>query len=229
MSNPSIFTAERSPPSNPSPNCSRRAKASATSRQQKTLRYPLARASAIVDVARNTSTTTATGASRTSSGVNATCTRIAGIYATPAHGLVALLSGRSPVSSCRAGRREAASSVAPVSSGYSPSRRPCVASTQRTTTTKRHPEMSAQQPLYCYRHPNRETLVSCSECGRPICEECMTFAPVGIRCPEHSGKPLGTQRLTKGVRRAGFEGTGALVTKALIAINVAVYLLELDI
>ena len=87
--------------------------------------------------------------------------------------------------------------------------------------------MSAQQPLYCYRHPNRETLVSCSECGRPICEECMTFAPVGIRCPEHSGKPLGTQRLTKGVRRAGFEGTGALVTKALIAINVAVYLVEL--
>ena len=29
----------------------------------------------------------------------------------------------------------------------------------------------------CYRHPDRETLVSCSECGRPICEECMTFAP----------------------------------------------------
>ena len=85
----------------------------------------------------------------------------------------------------------------------------------------------AAQPMHCYRHPNRETLVSCSECGRPICEECMTFAPVGIRCPEHSGKPAGTQRLTQGVRRAGFEGTGALVTKALIAINVGVYLLEL--
>jgi membrane associated rhomboid family serine protease len=81
--------------------------------------------------------------------------------------------------------------------------------------------------MHCYRHPNRETLVSCSECGRPICEECMTFAPVGIRCPEHSGKPAGTQRLSQGVRRAGFEGTGALVTKALIAINVGVYLLEL--
>ncbi|MGZ8687877.1 MAG: B-box zinc finger protein, partial [Gaiellaceae bacterium] len=36
---------------------------------------------------------------------------------------------------------------------------------------------------HCYRHPSRETLVSCSECGRPICEDCMTFAPVGIRCP----------------------------------------------
>jgi membrane associated rhomboid family serine protease len=85
----------------------------------------------------------------------------------------------------------------------------------------------AAQPMHCYRHPNRETLVSCSECGRPICEECMTFAPVGIRCPEHSGKPAGTQRVTQGVRRAGFEGGGAIVTKALIAINVGVYLLEL--
>ena len=81
--------------------------------------------------------------------------------------------------------------------------------------------------MHCYRHPNRETLVSCSECGRPICEECMTFAPVGIRCPDHSGKPLGTQRLTQGVRRASFEGAGSLVTKILIGINVGVYLLEL--
>jgi len=83
--------------------------------------------------------------------------------------------------------------------------------------------------MYCYRHPNRETLVSCSECGRPICEECMTFAPVGIRCPEHSGKVQGPQRLTQGVRRASFEGTGAIVTKALVGINVAVYLLELGL
>ena len=87
--------------------------------------------------------------------------------------------------------------------------------------------MAAAQPMHCYRHPNRETLVSCSECGRPICEECMTFAPVGIRCPDHSGRPQGTQRITQGVRRASFEGAGSLVTKVLIGINVGVYLLEL--
>jgi membrane associated rhomboid family serine protease len=81
--------------------------------------------------------------------------------------------------------------------------------------------------MYCYRHPDRETLVSCSECGRPICEDCMTFAPVGIRCPDHSGLPQGAQRVTQGVQRASFEGTGAVVTKAIIAINVGVYLLEL--
>jgi membrane associated rhomboid family serine protease len=81
--------------------------------------------------------------------------------------------------------------------------------------------------MYCYRHPNRETLVSCSECGRPICEECMTFAPVGIRCPDHSGQPQGAARVTQGMRRASFEGTGALVTKTLIGINVGIYLLQL--
>ena len=79
----------------------------------------------------------------------------------------------------------------------------------------------------CYRHPDRVTGLSCSECGRPICTECMTMAPVGIRCPEHSGKAQGAQRVTRGVQRAAFEGTGAKVTKALVAINVAVYVAEL--
>ena len=79
----------------------------------------------------------------------------------------------------------------------------------------------------CYRHPDRVTGLSCTECGRPICTECMTMAPVGIRCPEHSGKPQGVQRVTKGVRRAAFEGTGAKVTKALIGVNVGVYVAEL--
>src|SRR2546428_11930561 len=79
----------------------------------------------------------------------------------------------------------------------------------------------------CYRHPDRVTGLSCSECGRPICTECMTMAPVGIRCPEHSGKPQGVQRVTRGVERAAFEGVGAKVTRALIAINVAVYIAEL--
>jgi membrane associated rhomboid family serine protease len=80
-------------------------------------------------------------------------------------------------------------------------------------------------PMHCYRHPNRETYVSCSDCGRPICTECMTAAPVGQRCPEHSGKPQGLSRVAKGARRTAFEGTGALVTKALIAANVLVYII----
>ena len=38
----------------------------------------------------------------------------------------------------------------------------------------------------CYRHPNRETGVSCSNCGKPICPDCMTSTPVGMRCPDCS-------------------------------------------
>ena len=78
---------------------------------------------------------------------------------------------------------------------------------------------------YCYRHPNRETFVSCSECGRPICAECTTPAPVGQRCPEHSGRPQGARRVSSGVRRGTFEGVGAICTKTLVAVNVLIYLL----
>ena len=46
----------------------------------------------------------------------------------------------------------------------------------------------------CYRHPDRETGLSCSECGRPICTDCVTFAPVGLRCPDHAGTPARARR-----------------------------------
>jgi membrane associated rhomboid family serine protease len=55
----------------------------------------------------------------------------------------------------------------------------------------------------------------------------MTMAPVGIRCPEHSGRAQGVQRMTRGVQRAAYEGRGARVTRVLIGINVAVYVAEL--
>ena len=87
--------------------------------------------------------------------------------------------------------------------------------------------MAEPAPRYCYRHPDRETGLSCSECGRPICYECMTPAAVGIRCPEHSGQTQGVQRVRQTVRRASYESAGAYVTKILIAINVGIYLLEL--
>jgi membrane associated rhomboid family serine protease len=88
--------------------------------------------------------------------------------------------------------------------------------------------MAAEAPtMYCYRHPNRETGVSCSECGRGICPDCMVFAPVGIRCPDHAGRAHGASRVTTGVRRAAYEGQGALVTKILIGINVLVFLINL--
>ena len=80
--------------------------------------------------------------------------------------------------------------------------------------------------LTCYRHPDRETGVSCSECGRPICPDCMTFGPVGIRCPDHSGQPRGAARVVQNVQRRTSRNPG-IVTMTLIGIMVGIYLLQL--
>jgi membrane associated rhomboid family serine protease len=89
--------------------------------------------------------------------------------------------------------------------------------------------MSTVETRYCYRHPDRETGLSCSECGRPICADCATFAPVGIRCPDHAGVRSGpaTRLKPRPVRRApgiALASGTAPVTYALIAINVVIYL-----
>ena len=80
--------------------------------------------------------------------------------------------------------------------------------------------------LRCYRHPDRETGVSCSECGRGICPDCMVFAPVGIRCPDHAA--TGVKRARTTPRQAGTQllsSGGAIVTRALVIINVGVFFL----
>src|SRR5262245_49063244 len=75
----------------------------------------------------------------------------------------------------------------------------------------------------CYRHPDRETGVSCSSCGRPICPECMTPTPVGMRCPECASQRT---RVTTGTGPpSGFAGSPA--TYVLIALNAAAFLAEI--
>jgi membrane associated rhomboid family serine protease len=74
----------------------------------------------------------------------------------------------------------------------------------------------------CYRHPNRETGVSCSNCGRPICPDCMTPTPVGMRCPECARERT---RVTRGAASPGRSDAPA--TYVLIALNVAAYLVEI--
>jgi membrane associated rhomboid family serine protease len=69
----------------------------------------------------------------------------------------------------------------------------------------------------CYRHPGRETGLSCSNCGRPICTDCITQTPVGLRCPECAGRAR--------VRMPGFMmGNEPRMTYLLIAVNVALFL-----
>ena len=40
------------------------------------------------------------------------------------------------------------------------------------------------ETLHCYKHPDRETLLRCNKCGRPICQDCAVQTPVGYRCKE---------------------------------------------
>src|SRR6185503_9533520 len=74
----------------------------------------------------------------------------------------------------------------------------------------------------CYRHPDRETGVSCSSCGRPICPDCMTPTPVGMRCPECASQRT---KVVRGVGEAGLFAS-APATFILIALNVSAFLAE---
>jgi membrane associated rhomboid family serine protease len=78
----------------------------------------------------------------------------------------------------------------------------------------------------CYRHPTRETGVACSNCSRPICPDCMTPTPVGMRCPECSQEKT---RVTRGpVRARSFSSSSGLsATVVLIAINVILFVGEM--
>lgn len=79
----------------------------------------------------------------------------------------------------------------------------------------------------CYRHPGRQTYVRCTRCDRPICPECMRDASVGHQCPEcvnEGRRSVRPARTAFGGSTAGHEG---YVTKALIALNVAVMLLSI--
>jgi len=71
----------------------------------------------------------------------------------------------------------------------------------------------------CYRHSDRETGVSCSNCGNPICTECMTTTPVGMRCPNCSAQK------TK-VRSLQSLAVQPKAAYALIAVNAAVFVTQ---
>ncbi|NCO66172.1 hypothetical protein [Candidatus Aquicultor secundus] len=51
--------------------------------------------------------------------------------------------------------------------------------------------------MNCKNHPNRETNVSCSNCGEGLCPECMVYTPVGIKCRECAAPNRGMLRQGK--------------------------------
>ena len=78
----------------------------------------------------------------------------------------------------------------------------------------------------CYRHPGRESHVSCVRCGRYACPDCLRSAAVGQQCVEC------IRQANKGGRQAigmfgGRVSTTPVVTYTLIALNVLGYLIEI--
>jgi hypothetical protein len=45
-------------------------------------------------------------------------------------------------------------------------------------------ENTSEEKLFCVFHPDRETLLRCSRCNRPICTSCARQTPTGYRCKE---------------------------------------------
>ncbi|HEX6520994.1 MAG TPA: rhomboid family intramembrane serine protease [Streptosporangiaceae bacterium] len=91
-----------------------------------------------------------------------------------------------------------------------------------------------EAPPTCYRHPGRETYVSCVRCGRHACPDCMRAASVGQQCVEcikQGGQGARPARTAFGGRATfgggGRPASGAVVTFSLIAINVALFIVEL--
>ena len=79
-------------------------------------------------------------------------------------------------------------------------------------------------PPVCFRHPDRVTRLSCSNCGRSICAECSHDAAVGQQCPVCAGPRQGTRVVTpRSIKHADLHSTP--LTLILIGINVAIFLL----
>ncbi|AJM76917.1 rhomboid family intramembrane serine protease [Rathayibacter toxicus] len=83
----------------------------------------------------------------------------------------------------------------------------------------------------CYRHPDRQSFVRCQRCGRIICGECQTPAPVGVICPDdmahqRATAPRTTHPFVSRVRRMT-RSDQPTVTYAIIALCVIIWLLEI--
>lgn len=63
--------------------------------------------------------------------------------------------------------------------------------------------------LHCANHPDRETMLRCNRCDKPICYQCAVRTPVGYRCKE-------CVRTQQNVYYTG--GTGDLLIAGAIAL-----------
>ena len=91
-------------------------------------------------------------------------------------------------------------------------------------------DAGAERSNFCYRHPDRQSYIVCQRCGRTICPECQTQAPVGVICPECMREQRASAPRTKPAAwtrvRAAADRGAPVVTYSLIGITALVYLLQ---
>src|SRR4051812_524858 len=77
---------------------------------------------------------------------------------------------------------------------------------------------------HCYRHPNREALIRCTRCDRPICPDCMRPASVGFHCPDDVEQGARTVRAPRTSVGARIMESPPYATVSLVVLNVLAYL-----
>ncbi len=76
----------------------------------------------------------------------------------------------------------------------------------------------------CTWHPDRQTNLSCTRCGRPACPQCLTPATVGFHCRQCVAESRSTQRVAR--THAGSRvDEKPIVSYLLIGVNVLVFLI----
>lgn len=75
----------------------------------------------------------------------------------------------------------------------------------------------------CYRHPGRETHISCQRCGRPICPDCMREASVGFQCPDCVAEGARSVRRPTAPYGGARPSRPELTSYVLIALNLGVF------
>ncbi len=76
----------------------------------------------------------------------------------------------------------------------------------------------------CYRHPQREAMIRCTRCDRPICPDCMRPASVGFHCPDDVREGARSVRAPRTVVGGRLRDSPPYVTITLVVLNVAAYL-----
>jgi hypothetical protein len=85
------------------------------------------------------------------------------------------------------------------------------------------PAVVATEIEYCYRHPDRETGLHCTVCGRPICGECAMMTSVGQLCPDDR-KARRPSNYKVSAKEVIVGGLVAFFASALVALVLSLFL-----